>query len=356
MPWSIEWLPRAAVAAVVCFSFISVGSAQVPIETVGVGNAGNAADAHGEGYGAVGYAYGIGKYEVTAGQYAAFLNAVAATDTYGLYNPDMWSSGFGCKIQRSDSPGGYTYSVADDWASRPVNYVSWADAARFANWLHNGRPGLDSPVAQNSNSTEDGAYLLNGAVTDEALMTITREADWKWAIPTEDEWYKAAYHKNDGATDNYWDFPAGSDSVPGNRLIDPDPGNNGTFCTTVYISDRGHRGDYTIGRPYYRTEVGAHENSDSPYGTFDQGGNVWEWNEATVTDMHRGLRGGSFSWMDLYLNGHTLALYAPSRGKFVPTYESDSIGFRVAAIPEPGVITLLALGAAGICRRRRYVS
>ena len=36
--------------------------------------------------GSVGYNYNIGKYEVTAGQYTEFLNAVARTDTYGLYN------------------------------------------------------------------------------------------------------------------------------------------------------------------------------------------------------------------------------------------------------------------------------
>ena len=43
--------------------------------------------------------------------------------------------------------------------------------------------------------------------------------------------------------------------------------------------------------------VGEFENSASPYGTFDQGGNVWEWNEAVVYETHialRGLRGGSY--------------------------------------------------------------
>ena len=53
--------------------------------------------------------------------------------------------------------------------------------------------------------------------------------------------------------------------------IDPDPGNNATFKF-----DSGTDDGLTIGSPYYRTGVGAHENSESPYGTFDQGGNVWE--------------------------------------------------------------------------------
>ena len=75
------------------------------VETVTVGNAGNANDTLGNGYGGVDYAYNIGKYEVTAGQYTEFLNAVAATDTYGLYDEDMWSSYLGCKIERTGSSG-----------------------------------------------------------------------------------------------------------------------------------------------------------------------------------------------------------------------------------------------------------
>ena len=112
---------------------------------VTVGNPSNAADTEvmGDGttgYGAVAYVYNIGKFEVTAGQYTEFLNAVAADDTYSLYNTSMWLSTSGCKIERSGSSGSYTYSVAADRADRPVDYVSWGDAARFANWLTNSMP------------------------------------------------------------------------------------------------------------------------------------------------------------------------------------------------------------------------
>ena len=59
----------------------------ITIATVPVGDVGNANDpATGNIYGSVNYPYRIGTYEVTAGQYTAFLNAVAATDTYGLYD------------------------------------------------------------------------------------------------------------------------------------------------------------------------------------------------------------------------------------------------------------------------------
>jgi formylglycine-generating enzyme required for sulfatase activity len=324
----------AVVAAAVCVSLASVASAAVNIDTVPVGNPGNAADTE-TGYGTVDYDYNIGKYEVTAGHYTAFLNAVAATDTYGLYNTNMWSVSTGCKIQRTGSPGTYTYSVASDWANRPVNYVSWGDAARFANWLSNGQP----TGTQNAGTTEDGAYVLNGATNNAALLAVTREADWKWAITSEDEWYKAAYHKNDGVTANYFDYPMGSDSVPSNVLGNPtDPGNNATFWAN----------GYTIGSPYYRTKVGDHENSDSPYGTFDQGGNVWEWNEAIIDGSYRGLRGGAFVSNDY-------SLHAAFRLNYYPADEVIGIGFRVSEVPEPATMSLLALGGLGMLARRKSV-
>ena len=84
------------------------------------------------------YNYNIDKYDVTNGQYTEFFNAVAATDTYGLYNAAMATNGgiadnsgaaSGSKVQRNRVIG-----------NQPVNYVSCCDAARFANWLNNGQP------------------------------------------------------------------------------------------------------------------------------------------------------------------------------------------------------------------------
>ena len=339
---------RKALTLLIVASLCGLAMA-VDIETVPVGNPGNANDTHGDGYGAVGYVYNIGAYEVTAGQYTEFLNAVADTDAYGLYNTSMWSSSYGCKIERGGSSGSYTYSVAADWANRPVNYVSWGDSARFANWLHNGQP----IGAQDLSTTEDGAYYLNGAASDAELLAVSREADWKWAITSEDEWYKAAYHKNDGDTGNYFDYPTSSDTAPGyvndsgnlsgtgTPFVEggTDPGNYAT-----YDSDSGTDG---IGSPYYRTLVGEWENSDSPYGTFDQGGNLWEWNEAILYGSYRGVRGGSFTYR------HDNFLHASGRSSYYPTYEGDLIGFRVSEVPEPCSLAMLTLGAVGLLRRRR---
>ena len=96
-----------------------------------VGNVGNANDpATGSLYGGVGYAYRIGTTEVTVGQYTAFLNAVAATDTYALYNTSMATDLNIAGIARSGVSGSYSYSVIGS-ANQPVTYVSWGDAARF---------------------------------------------------------------------------------------------------------------------------------------------------------------------------------------------------------------------------------
>jgi len=324
-----------AVAAVVLVCG-SATEADVTIPTVRIGNPGNVGENSGEsepgGFGpdrvcgAVDYFYDIGKFEVTASQYMEFLNAVAVTDTYGLYDLRMeeghYGGDFGCHITHNGTSGSYTYDFSArpsgteaDWADRPVNFVSWGDAARFANWLHNGQPTGD----QDLSTTEDGSYFLNGATSDAALLAIVREPDATWVIPSEDEWYKAAYHYNDGVTSNYWNYPTSNDSEPSNELVDFDPGNNGNFY------DYG----YTIGSPYFRTVVGEFENSESPYGTFDQGGNVKEWTEAVLYDSDRGLRGGAFhgtSVMD-YLN-------AAFRSYRNPADQSFAFGFRVVKLFE----------------------
>ncbi|MBN2295373.1 MAG: SUMF1/EgtB/PvdO family nonheme iron enzyme [Pirellulales bacterium] len=357
-----KWLIAVLVPA------LTVTAAQaVTIETVPVGNVGNSADMRynlvdrPEGYGAVNYSYNIGKYEVTAGQYCEFLNTVAASDPYGLYSLSMTKQDYtsmlvtgdgyvGCQITRHGTSGNYTYDFSGrhigseaDWANRPVNCVDWADAARFVNWLHNG---------QGNGDTEDGVYDLsathpcydeNGNISDiggfnAAMMAVTRKPGAKWAIPTEDEWYKAAYHKNDGITGNYFNYPTGNDSVPSNDLVDPDPGNNATFY------DSG----YTVAREYEKTEVGAHEHSESPYGTFDQGGNVQEWTEAVVGTAGRGIKGGAYDSNEAHISAEERGISA------APFINTCDIGFRVVQVPEPGSLTLLLCGLASlVCLRRR---
>lgn len=289
---------------------------------VTVGNPGNAPNTrHGSGtLGAVDYVYRIGKYEVTAGQYTEFLNAVAKADPYGLYDPEMADTSRGANIQRTGSSPSYSYTVAADWANRPVNDVNFWNAARFANWLHNGQPvGPEGP-----GTTEDGAYHDVGS-----LELFGRNPGAKFFLPTNSEWYKAAYHKNDGPTGNYWDYPTASDTPPINTL--PDLGNHANFYDRYGTGNNG----YAIGAPYFRTEVGAFASSPSPYGTFDQGGNVDEWIETPAALTYRSVRGGSFFgfYSELYVAPIVTRVYPAALGNF-------TVGFRVASIPEPVALTI----------------
>jgi formylglycine-generating enzyme required for sulfatase activity len=308
----------------------------VTIDTVTVGDAGNAADT--TGYGAVADVFAIGKYEVTIGQYTTFLNSVA-TVTSDSYIVDLWTGSMATDlniagISRSGSgtlADPYSYSAIDS-GNRPITYVSWFDAARFANWVNNG--------ATNGASTETGAYTLNGATNG----IITKNAGATWWIPSEDEWYKAAYYKGGGTDAGYWLYPTQSDSGPGNTIggaANQANFNNGVYAVTQSAS-------YSSSRNYL-TDAGVFSNSASAYGTFDQGGNVFEWNDA-VTGASRGIRGGSWDFFDSSLQS-SIRIDADAAG------DNYNMGFRLASVPEPSTYVLLSLGAAGlgahVLRRRR---
>jgi formylglycine-generating enzyme required for sulfatase activity len=348
-----------------CLVFLLLSAADawaVTINTVPVGNPGNDPDQlytnnnpNNLLFGSVAYDYRIGSTEVTVGQYTDFLNAVAATDTYALYSPSMGTDLNISGISRSGASGSYSYGVIGS-ANNPVTYVSWGDAARFSNWLHNGQPtGL-----QDASTTEGGSYTLNGAITNFDLLAITRNGAATWVIPSENEWYKAAYHKNDGATGNYWVYPTSTDSEPNS---DQPPGDLSIQSNVAnFYKNDGIANDYndgfavngSINSPTGNalTDVGAYSFSLSPYGTFDQGGNVYEWNEALISSF-RGLRGGSWGFdVSSHLAASSRDIYA----SFPPSGEGTNVGFRVAkVVPEPSTVVLAAMGILGLiaCARRR---
>jgi formylglycine-generating enzyme required for sulfatase activity len=347
-------LPKVLLAmltTMLAFSGTASAAGLGAIETVYVGNPGNPGELSGVGAGGSGldvivggvdYSFQMGKYEISAGQYTEFLNAVAWTDTYHLYDTGMVQDPAGCQIIRGGQSGSYTYSIATEFADLPVNYVSWGDAARYANWLHNGQPA----GVQNGTTTEDGSYFLNGAVDNDELLAIVRESDATWVIPTEDEWYKAAYHKNDGLTANYWDYPMGSSDRPNNGIPDGDTGNSANFWD----------GEYVVGPPFWRTVVGHYLESDSPYGTFDQGGNVWEWNETKIQEWYRGLRGGSFAERSFGLGDGVTRLRASNRFRHYPIEELSYIGFRLAHVPEPAAMVFMLIGMSVLVVRRQIAN
>jgi formylglycine-generating enzyme required for sulfatase activity len=276
-----------------------VAGAEVTIEWVAVRDPGNACEVQQLGcFGSVADEYRIAKYEVTNAQYAEYLNAVAVADTHWTYNASMGSGHGG--ITRSGSSGSYAYSAIAGREQMPVNYVNFYDALRFANWLHNGQPA----GAQDSTTTEDGAYTFSGTA-----MVGARNADAAIFLPTEDEWYKAAYY--DAVSTSYFDYPAGSDAQTTCGAPGATPNTANCIWGVVDLTD-----------------VGSYAASASPNGTFDQGGNVTEWNEAIV-GWGRGIRGGGYN-----SNPNVLAASYGS-GADASLASLPSIGFRVASIPEP---------------------
>ncbi len=336
-------MKKCLVGALAALSVLAVGNtrarAAITIDLVQVGNPGNAADT--TTYGAVSYAYAIATTEVNLFQYTAFLNAVAATDTYSLYNTGMGTNADIAGITQTGSSGNYIYAVMGTGA-RPVTHVSWFDAARFANWVANGQ----TTGAQGNATTENGAYTLSGtmsgvSVTKNAVNPNTSATTTYW-IPSENEWYKAAYYQpaaQGGDTDSYWLYPTASNTLGGNTIGVADSAN---YFNAGYAQTHN-------GLPTRLTDGGAYgNNSASYYGTSDQGGNAREWNDA-VTGSSRGQRGGS--WRHVESN-----LRSSGRNTNDPTLENDVGGFRVASsVPEPTTAVLMVIGGGAylFVRRKR---
>jgi formylglycine-generating enzyme required for sulfatase activity len=213
--------------------------------------------------------------------------------------------------------------------------VSWFSAARFANWMNNG--------ATNGASTEAGAYTLNGATNG----IILKNPEATWFIPSGDQWYKAAFYKGGGTNAGYWDFPTQSDTTPGNVI--GGASNQANFTNSLGEYSVTQSTNYSPSQNYL-TDVGAFSSSAGAYGTFDQGGNVMEWNDAVVDENQRGVRGGAYDYgadhlQSNFTNGVSLN----------PVQEFDDVGFRVAAVPEPSTYALILMAGAGwlLWKRRK---
>jgi formylglycine-generating enzyme required for sulfatase activity len=308
----------------------------VTIETVLISDTNNRPDPVDQ-VGQVNYFYRIGKYDITAGQYVTFLNAVAtkpkvirnksiSAAVENLWIPAMSST----KAKEYVTPSGviqrtgggvatnpYVFSIqrdtnmeslygADASSNRPMFEISWFRAARFANWMHNG--------ATNGANTEQGAYQLNGALA--GVFKKTTNATW-W-IPSEDEWYKAAYYDPAMVSSNnagYHDFPTGSDEPNFPVAEAPSAGTNSANYSGA------------LGNGLKLTPAGTYSNSYSYYGAYDMAGPLWQWNDAVYTNAkgmgeNRGMRGGSWS-----LGILTIHRYSPR--DYPPNYEDDDAGFRL---------------------------
>ena len=281
------------------------------LDFVPIGNAGNGNDAGAGGgsysspYGGVAYDYRMGVNEISQ----AAINAAVAGGLTGM-------------------PTGYW---SGDQPSAPIN---WFQAAAFTNWL-------------NTSTGHVAAYQLNPALTSLTLWSsgeawqaggenLYRNKNAYYFLTSENEWYKAAYQKNDGVTPNYWDYPTASNSAP------IAVGSGTGAGTAVYYGG----GAGTSASVFSAGGLSA-------YGTMGQGGNVYEWMETAYDGINdsssefRGIRGGDWYYATEYW------LWSSSRGYSTPSVSGFILGFRVASVPEPSAaMWMISAGMLALARRR----
>jgi sulfatase modifying factor 1 len=325
--------------AVIAMVVASTPARAVTIDWVTVSDPGNTADT--TGFGAVADSFQIMKYEWTNSQYVDFLNAVdpSGTNPNSIYSLSMGSDARG-GITNTGTTNGSRYAAKANMGNKPVNFVSWWDAARVANWLQNG---------QGSGSMETGAYTLNNATTGTAPAV---NSGARFSIPTEDQWYKAAYYKGGSTNAGYWVYGTQSDTAP--TTVTSGPTGIGSAGSTGNFANYNRTADWNS-QDGNVTTVGTN-GGGSAYGIYDMSGNVQEWNDLTgAAGSTRGLRGGSFNATG------TLSVSSSNRNP-TPNFANDlfTAGFRLASpvpVPEPSTYAMalagLACGGYSLFRRRK---
>ena len=298
---------QTASAQLVTESFGS-GDNAFTMDFVTIGNPNNAADTTGNPNpaGSVAYTYNLGKYEVSR---------------------DM--------ITKANSAGSLVITLEDmssyggNGANKPATGVSWYEAATYVNWLNTSTGGTAAYKFDGSGtfqlwSAGDAGYNGNN---------LFRNSLAKYVIASRDEWYKGAYGNLDGTWNNY---PTGSDSAPTAVASGTDAN------TAVYNRQSGPADIFSAG-------------GLSPWGTMGQGGNVWELNETAsdgsndIAGESRELRGGAWGRG----TGFSDPLGVSNLSSNSPAAEVYSLGFRVASVPEPSALSLIAVGLSGLALVRR---
>lgn len=282
------------------------GANTFTIDFVNIGNAGNAGDIPRPTtrYGAVLYEYRTGVFEISQ-------NDITRAVANGLDNV---------------TAGAWT-------GNRPAANINWYEAAAFVNWL-NISTGKQAAYNLSWNGTGWSMALWStGNAWTVGGTNLFRHKNAHYFLPSENEWYKAAYYSPSGS--NYFLYATGSDSSP--TAV-----GNGTNSGTAVYDQLFRQGPASVG------EAGGL----SPYGTMGQNGNILEWTESNFVSPNnnpagsRVLRGGQWSGGGIDISNRFTG--GPADGL-------ENVGFRVAAVPEPSTYALLILAGAGaalIAKRR----
>ena len=298
--------PCAAVVCVV-FNLMTHISAQADtfgggttneftIDFVDIGNMDNAADT--TSYGAVPYEYRVGKYEITQ-------DAITKATASGMADV---------------TAGAWT-------GNQPAADIDWYEAAAFVNFLNTSSGKTVAYDLTFSNGSWSMALWSNDQAWTAGGTNLYRNKDAFYFLPSENEWYKAAYYNAAGT--NYFLYPTASNTAPTAVAS----GTNADTAVYQFVS--------------FSPAVVNAAGGLSSYGTMGRGGNIWEMNETAFDGSNnspsesRALRGGS------YPNDAT-RLVSSYHQATEPLDSAASIGFRVASVPEPSTYVLLLLGAGAV--------
>ncbi|MBX9743288.1 MAG: formylglycine-generating enzyme family protein [Chthoniobacterales bacterium] len=335
------------------------------------------------GLGSVSNVFQIGVTDVTAQQYCAFLKAVATNnDRYELYDTNMGSDSNIACITRIGETNPYDYEVIPGREKFPITYISGVRAASFCNWIENGQPlGEEGP-----GTTQTGAFDIiyttndiyktitnppiksfNGTLSEGTVttiktgraisITVIANVGARWSLPTESQWYKAAYYQKatvdwdgfPGTNQCYYKYGTGTDELPTNSIeLATRNNNDANFCLD---------GHYTQSNAPYITPVGFFKKTKSPFGLYDMSGNVDQWTlfrNATIEiegsvkpRWDFALRGGSWKSeikssdsgesLDGNINPITGEIGITSMRRIIPIgTKTNTIGFRlVYNVPPP---------------------
>lgn len=266
--------------------------------------------------------YRIGKFEITNDQWNKFKTANGTV----LGNPSI----------------AYDNASYFTGANVPVNNLSWYEAAQFVNWLNISTGHQAAYKFTGTQGTTNYTLGIWGSSESADGTNLYRHKDAFYFLPSENEWVKAAYWN--GTTLQTHAIIHGQNLHQGDGI-------NGTGWNYYY-------NDKYATSPYGPWAVGS--GSEELNGTFDMMGNVWEWMEnpyfvgntiypgVYTPDSGRSVRGGSYSYYgDSSYSLSSLARYINS-----PEIGGENFGFRVASIPEPTSLLLLALGGMALRYRR----